>query len=138
MEDVNPRTLPLDPNIKLTKTSLDELHTVVPESVFPYMKVVGTLLHLVNCTRPDLAHAVGMLCRFNHAPGPTHVAAAKSVMRYLRGTKHRGVSYPTTSTPFRVSVTLTMLEMWMAGNPLLGGSGPRMGGPFHVNQSCRM
>jgi hypothetical protein len=46
MKVVNPRTLPLDPNIKLTKTPLDELHTVVPESVFPYMKVVGTLLHL--------------------------------------------------------------------------------------------
>jgi hypothetical protein len=79
----NDRLLPLDPNIKLTKTPLAEIHTVVPESVFPYMKVVGTLLHLVNCTRPDLAHAVGILCRVNHAPGPTHVAAAKGVLRYL-------------------------------------------------------
>jgi hypothetical protein len=33
MQDVNPRSLPLDPNIKLTKTPLDEIHTVVPESV---------------------------------------------------------------------------------------------------------
>jgi hypothetical protein len=55
----NLRTLPLDPNIKLTKPPPDELHTVIPESEFPYMKVVGTLLHLVNCTRPDLAQAVG-------------------------------------------------------------------------------
>jgi hypothetical protein len=63
------------------------------------MKVVGTLLHLVNLTRPDLAHAVRLLCRFNHAPGPTHVAAAKGVLRYLHSTKHKGVSYTTTSTP---------------------------------------
>ncbi len=80
---------------------MDEIHIVVPESAFPYMKVVGTLLHLVTCTRPDLAHAVGLLCRFNHAPGPTHVAAAKSVLRYMCGTKHRGVSYTTTSTPLQ-------------------------------------
>jgi hypothetical protein len=92
MQNVNPRFLPLDPNIKLTKTSLEELHTVLPESVFPYMKVVGTLLHLVNCTRPHRAHAVGMLCKFNHAHGPPHIAAAKSVLRYLNGTKHLGIS----------------------------------------------
>jgi hypothetical protein len=65
------------------------------------MKVVGTLLHLVNCTRPDLAHAVGLLCRFNHAPGPPHIAAAKSVLRYLNGTRHLGVSYSSTSTPLQ-------------------------------------
>jgi hypothetical protein len=76
MHDCNPRLLPLDPNTKLTKTTPYELHTAIPETVFPYMKVVGTLLHMVNCTRPDLAQAVGLLCRFNAAPGPTHVAAA--------------------------------------------------------------
>ena len=92
MNDCNIRTLPLDPNIKLVKTPADELDTVIPESEYPYMKVVGTLLHLVNCTRPDLAQAVGLLCRFNSAPGPSHVAAAKGVLRYLRGTTHLGVS----------------------------------------------
>jgi hypothetical protein len=81
MQDCNPRSLPLDPTIILTKTPLDQLHTVVPESVFPYIKVVGTLLHLVNSTRPDLAQAVGLLCRFNSAPGPPHIVAAKSVVR---------------------------------------------------------
>ena len=65
------------------------------------MKVVGTLLHLVNCTRPDLAQAVGLLCRFNSAPGPTHVAAAKGVLRYLSGIKHLGVSYSATPTPLQ-------------------------------------
>jgi hypothetical protein len=101
MQDVNPRFLPLDPTIKLTKTPLDELHTGVTESVFPYMKVVGTLLHVVNCTMPDLAHAVGMLCRYNHASGPPHIAAAKSVLRYLNGTRHLGVSYTFSPTPLQ-------------------------------------
>jgi hypothetical protein len=101
MQNASPRTIPLDINIKLTKTPLDEVHTVVPESVYPHMKVVGTLLHLVNYTRPDLPHAVGILCRFNHAPGPPHIATAKSVLRYLNGTRHLGVSYSSTSTPLQ-------------------------------------
>jgi hypothetical protein len=65
------------------------------------MKVVGTLLHLVNCTRPDLAQAVGLLCRFNSAPNHTHVAAAQGVLRYLQGTTHLGVSYSATPTPLQ-------------------------------------
>jgi hypothetical protein len=65
------------------------------------MKVVGTLLHMVNCTRPDLAQTVGMLCRFNSAPGPPHIAAAKSVLRYLNGTWHLDVSYSSSPTPLQ-------------------------------------
>jgi hypothetical protein len=101
MHDCNPRNLPLDPNTKLTTPPPDKLNTVIPETVFPYIKVVGTLLHMVNCTRPDLAQAVGLLCRFNAAPGPTHVAAAKGVLRYLSGTRHLGVSYSATPTPLQ-------------------------------------
>jgi hypothetical protein len=65
------------------------------------MKVVGTLLHLVNCTRPDLAHSVGLLCRFNSSPGPPHTATAKSFLRYLNGTRHPGVSYTSSPTPLQ-------------------------------------
>jgi hypothetical protein len=65
------------------------------------MKIVETLLLLVNFTRPDLAQAVGLLCRFNAAPGPTYVAAAKGVLRYLSGTRHLGVSYSATPTPLQ-------------------------------------
>jgi hypothetical protein len=101
MQDSNPRTLPLDPNIKLTKYLLDVLHIVVPESEFSYMKVVGTLLHLVNYTRPYLAHTVGLLCRFNFVPGPLHIVAARCIMRYLNGTRHLGVSYSFSPTPLQ-------------------------------------
>jgi hypothetical protein len=101
MQDVNPRTQPLDPNIKLLKTPEEDLNTVIPETVFPYMKVVDTLLHMVNGTRSDLQHTVGLLCRFNSAPGPSHIAAANSVLRYLKGTRHLGVSYNSTLTPLQ-------------------------------------
>ena len=37
-------------------------------------------------TRPDIAHAAGMLGRYNSAPNEAHMTAAKRVCRYLKGT----------------------------------------------------
>ena len=59
----------------------------------PYKELVGGLLYLVSCTRPDIAHAVGMLARFMDNPGTQHWEAAKYVLRYLKGTSNLGVTY---------------------------------------------
>jgi hypothetical protein len=45
------------------------------------------------CTRPDIAHAVGMLSRFEAFPRTEHWQAAKSVLRYLSGTQKLGLLY---------------------------------------------
>lgn len=37
-------------------------------------------------TRPDLAHAVGTVSRFNSNPGKEHWTAVKRILRYLKGT----------------------------------------------------
>jgi hypothetical protein len=34
---------------------------VAPKTDFPYIQVESSLLHLLNCARPDTAHAVGVL-----------------------------------------------------------------------------
>jgi hypothetical protein len=38
----------------------------------PYVSAVGALMYLAIATRPDIAHAVGVLCRFMSKPGPAH------------------------------------------------------------------
>ena len=53
----------------------------------PYASVVGSLMYLQTCTRPDISFAVGMLGRYQSNPGIDHWKAAKKVMRYLQGTK---------------------------------------------------
>lgn len=48
-------------------------------------------------TRPDIAHSVGALSKFNGCPTETHLTAAKRVLRYLKGTSQLGLRYSSTS-----------------------------------------
>jgi hypothetical protein len=41
-------------------------------SQVPYLSAVGSLQYLVMMTRPDIAHSVAYLTRFNSHPGPEH------------------------------------------------------------------
>ena len=59
----------------------------------PYMELVGSLLYASISTRPDIAHAVAMLCRSMSNPGPAHWLAAKRVLRHLKATKTKGIRF---------------------------------------------
>ena len=37
-----------------------------------YMDVVGALMYLANCTRPDISFAVNLLARYSHDPTRRH------------------------------------------------------------------
>ena len=41
--------------------------------------LVGSLLHAARATRPDIAHAVGVVSKFNAAPTQTHLTAVKRI-----------------------------------------------------------
>ncbi|CAI7857828.1 unnamed protein product [Closterium sp. NIES-54] len=59
----------------------------------PYPELVGCLMYLMTCTRPDLAYPLGLLARYV-APGrhrKVHMDAAKRVLRYLCGTSGMGL-----------------------------------------------
>jgi hypothetical protein len=91
MMEANLRVLPMDPHVKLVPTPLTE--EPVPKEECIYLAIVGSLLHLMNCTRSDIAQAVNMLCRFSSRPGPSHCLAVKGVLRYLKGTMREGITY---------------------------------------------
>jgi transposase InsO family protein len=59
----------------------------------PYGSLVGTLLYLAMTTRPDIAYAVSVLCRFISNPGWPHWLAAKHLLRYLKGTQDAALVY---------------------------------------------
>ncbi|CAI7883935.1 unnamed protein product [Closterium sp. NIES-54] len=63
------------------------------ESSGPYPELVGCLMYLMTCTRPDLAYPLSILARYV-APGrhrPEHMATAKRVLRYLCSTSGMGL-----------------------------------------------
>ena len=56
-------------------------------------ELVGSLLYLATGTRPVISFAVGQLTRHKSAPRMEHLAAAKTVLRYLKVTVSLGLTY---------------------------------------------
>ncbi|CAI7788389.1 unnamed protein product [Closterium sp. NIES-53] len=84
-----PQSPPLPTGHSLSAPPSDE--SVEPSG--PYPKLVGCLMYLMTCTRPDLAYPFSILARYV-APGrhrPEHWEAAKRVLRYLCSTSGMGL-----------------------------------------------
>eukprot|EP00253_Pinus_taeda_P011468 PITA_11468 len=76
--------------VKVSKTQEEEEDM----SRVPYAaSAVGSLMYAMVFTRPNIAHAVGVLSRFMSKPGKEHWTAVKRVFRYLRGTNDYGLCY---------------------------------------------
>lgn len=87
MEECNSSSTPMECRLKLRKEDEGELFD--PKL---YRSVIGSLRYLVN-TRPDIAHAVGIVSRFMETPSTHHWAAVKQILRYIRGTLGYGCRY---------------------------------------------
>ena len=59
----------------------------------PYANLVGGLMYVMVCTRPNIALAAGIVSTFMHNPGGEHWNAAKWILRYLQGTKDKGICF---------------------------------------------
>ncbi|KAH9684612.1 DNA (cytosine-5)-methyltransferase 1B [Citrus sinensis] len=87
MEDSKPVSTPLSAHFQLSKSlepTTDDDFNYMRE--IPYSSAVGSIMYAMVCTRPDMAHAVGVISRFIGNPGKDHWNAVKWVLRYLRGT----------------------------------------------------
>ncbi|CAI7820542.1 unnamed protein product [Closterium sp. NIES-54] len=85
----SPQATPLSTRHSLSALPSDE--SVEPSG--PYPELVGCLMYLMTCTRPDLAYPLSILARYV-APGRhrlEHIAAAKRVLRYLCSTSGLGL-----------------------------------------------
>ena len=62
-----------------------------------YQSMVGSLLYAATATRPDIAHAVGVVSKFNSKPTEAHLTAVKRILRYLKGTVSLALKYGKTN-----------------------------------------
>ena len=60
--DCKPACTPYDPSVKLFKNTGEGVRQS------DYASIIGSLRYATDCTRPDIAYVVGLLCRFTSRP----------------------------------------------------------------------
>ncbi|KAL2237106.1 UNVERIFIED_CONTAM: Retrovirus-related Pol polyprotein from transposon TNT 1-94 [Sesamum indicum] len=94
MENAKPTAVPLAAHFQLSKDQCPK-----PESdtrkmdKIPYSNVIGSIMYLMVCTRPDVAYAISCLSRYMSNPGSPHWEALKWLLRYLRGSVNIGIKF---------------------------------------------
>ncbi|CAM8897246.1 unnamed protein product [Rhodiola kirilowii] len=78
---------PADMNHHLTKNKDESIAQV------EYSRVIGSLMYLMNCTRPDIVYSVSRLARYTSNPGTEYWKAIVRVLKYLRFTRSYGLHY---------------------------------------------
>ena len=87
IKHVKPVSTPLGAHFKLRKKSCFSSKKEKKDIASTiYSSTVRSLMYAMVCTRPNIAHAVGVVSRFTINPGKDHWEAVKWIFRYLRGT----------------------------------------------------
>lgn len=64
--DYRPASTPYDPSVKLFK-NIGESSKQIENA-----RIISSLRYVADCTRPDIAYIVGLLCRFTSTPSNDH------------------------------------------------------------------
>lgn len=91
MENCKPVATPMMLNEKF-QTSLSS-NECIDDDVYRYRELLGSLMYLAVCTRPDIAYVCSQLSQFSNNFGKCHWLAAKRVLRYLAGTLNYGLCF---------------------------------------------
>jgi hypothetical protein len=94
LKDGKTKTVPMSPSTRLAQEG-----ELLDKNEHPYGTLVGSLLYLSVCTRPDIAYSVGALAKYMAAPTIAHWTTAKGVLRYLADTKQYGINFGSSGNP---------------------------------------
>ena len=75
------------PSVKLFKNTGDSVRQT------EYASIIGSLRYATDCTRPNIAYVIGVLCRFTSNPSVEHWCAIERVKRYLKRTINFDLCY---------------------------------------------
>ena len=85
--DSSPMRTFVDVNLHLSKNNGKTL------SQQEYAQAIGSLMYVMNCTRPGIAYVVRKLSRYTSNPGPDHWKAIVRILWYLKYTQNYGLHY---------------------------------------------
>ena len=87
MGKAKPVSSPLGSHLKLSSKQIPSSEKKIEEMrKVPYASAMSSLMYAMVCTRPDIAHAIGVVSRFLSNSSKEHWAAVKWIFRYLRVT----------------------------------------------------
>ena len=58
-----------------------------------YSRVIGSIMYLMSCKRPDIAYAVNRLSKYTSSPRAMHWQRIAKVLKYLSFTYDYGLYY---------------------------------------------
>ena len=90
MSDCNPKSTPCDPGTIKIDSNIDSQPLT---DCRIYREIVGSLIYLMTCTRPDICYVVTKLSQNLANPTNAHLNLAKRVLKYLKGTQNQGIVY---------------------------------------------
>ena len=91
-DDTNVAKLPMQPDWIYDELTSKQL---TPEEATQFRSSLGRIAYITNCTRPDMAIAVNILCRYMSKPNQNCATAMEHLLRYLNGTRNLGIKYTT-------------------------------------------
>ncbi|KAL0561697.1 hypothetical protein IC582_002137 [Cucumis melo] len=102
MQDCKRISTPLSVNFKIStnKSSSSEAERMEMSRV-SYASAVGSLMFAMICTRPDIAHAMGVVSRYMANPGREHWNIVKRILRYIKGSIDVALCYGGTDFTIR-------------------------------------
>jgi hypothetical protein len=78
MQECKSIKVPIPVGVKLSSDQCPETQEEEEDlSHVPYASAVGSLMYAMVCTRPDIAHVVGVLSRYMLKPGKEHWTTVK-------------------------------------------------------------
>ena len=95
MNNANTCTTPMDNRAKIKPNNSQALKGEIKW----FQAAIGALLFLMLATRPDIAYSVITLARHASNPSIEHIIAIKRIFRYLKGTRHLGITYSNQKKP---------------------------------------
>lgn len=90
---------PFAQHFKLSSSqSPTDINEVEEMKSVPYANLVGSLMYGMVCSRPDLAYAMSIVSRFMSNLGRPHWDATKWILRFIKGTVNKGLSFTRTES----------------------------------------
>ncbi|KAF2351392.1 Zinc finger C2CH-type [Trinorchestia longiramus] len=100
MSDCNPKSIPCDPSANKLDVSSDSKNLCDPKL---FREIVGSLIYLMTCTRPDICYVVTLLSQHSTRPTNAHLNLCKFVLKYLKGTILFGLKFVKSENPMQIT-----------------------------------